>query len=35
VVGIFVINPLKCNHVPLGVNSFKGDHDYDQVLRDS
>ena len=31
----FIINPLECNHAPAGVNSFKGGHDHDQVLRDS
>ena len=31
----FIINPLECNHAPTGVNSFKGDLDYDQVSRDS
>ena len=31
----FIINPLECNHAPVGVNSFKGGHDHDQVSRDS
>ena len=35
VVETFIINPLECNHAPAGVNSFKGDHDHDQVSRDS